>query len=377
MSAIMPLLGAAGVNALTPRECALTPPPTPLLHRWQALSIDHRQHLIHKYALHQKERSIANEEGSEYLKGLLSGTAWMSAPPPSEAIFHGMEPSIEFRRWRTDSPVQRMMDTLVDEQPLGVAPSREMIVEWADQYIRREMVGEDEQSAYSPAFAQAYLAKMLQRTIFKLTKPDPPNLAGDFSRKGLNFGGAFYRRRLAAKLVAARSPPDSRPNSPSLKPDPPLKPHPPGRRPNERRRFETAREPRRKTHFVSVGATKQLDGRGLPPGTAMDRWAPATAALEAVQRALSAGRVLHGVVIATPAALFKAIDTDTSGFVEPVELRKSLERLGARLSADDFGLLFAAMDADSSGRLSYKEFSEQLGGGGDAGAEGGSATTRF
>eukprot|EP01052_Picozoa_sp_SAG31_P029639 SAG31_NODE_2962_length_4846_cov_3.429956_3_plen_239_part_00 len=218
--------------------------------RWAALGPHERQHLIHKFELHcPPERHLLNPDDSEYLTGLLASTPWKSPPPAKDMPFHGMEPALEFRRWRTDSPVQRMLDALIDEQ-LGPVDklSPTQLADYTEQCMRRAVEREETQAAESPAFAKHYLKRMLQRTITRLTRPSPPKPHAEYNRRGLNFGGAFYARRLAAKVAAANSPATSRPTSPL-----PLKPYPPGRKPTAAARFNTAREQHRRNHFVSVG----------------------------------------------------------------------------------------------------------------------------
>ncbi|XP_047330724.1 calcium-dependent protein kinase 20-like [Impatiens glandulifera] len=54
--------------------------------------------------------------------------------------------------------------------------------------------------------------------------------------------------------------------------------------------------------------------------------------------------------------MFKMIDTDNSGHITLVELKKGLERVGAKLKDSDINSLMQAADFDNSGTIDYGEF---------------------
>jgi hypothetical protein len=75
---------------------------------------------------------------------------------------------------------------------------------------------------------------------------------------------------------------------------------------------------------------------------------------------MRAGRTLYGASIHRPADFFAAADADGSGRLDPSELEQALLRLDVRLADSQLRQLFAAMDRDGNGWLSYFEFLAEL-----------------
>ena len=58
---------------------------------------------------------------------------------------------------------------------------------------------------------------------------------------------------------------------------------------------------------------------------------------------------------------FKYFDLNNSGDVDPAEFRGAIEKIGIMIpTKEDLDILFGIYDADGSGAISYKEFSQAL-----------------
>ncbi|OZJ04556.1 hypothetical protein BZG36_02699 [Bifiguratus adelaidae] len=58
--------------------------------------------------------------------------------------------------------------------------------------------------------------------------------------------------------------------------------------------------------------------------------------------------------------LFKKVDTDGDGCLQPVELQRALSRAGIRVTEDDFGRFMDAMDMDQDGVIDFQEWRDFL-----------------
>ena len=83
-------------------------------------------------------------------------------------------------------------------------------------------------------------------------------------------------------------------------------------------------------------------------------------ALRQLLDAMKFRRHLFGVEVFSIDTLFRAIDTDQSGYINKHSLGDALHRLGVGLSNSQIDILLEAMNADSNGNISYKDFERTL-----------------